>query len=285
MTDPSPPLAPLSVLVLTLNEETNIAHSLKGLTGWADEIWVLDSFSTDRTLEIVRSYPSVKLRQRAFDDYASHVNWGLDNLLFSHEWILLLDADETLSEELKREIAQTLRAQGEGCDGFYVNRRVYFLGRWIKHCGWYPNWVLRLFRHRLGRHENRKVNQHLILNGKAGYLKGDLVHDDHRGLSAWITRHNQYSSWEAEERWAFLTQGKSSGFRATFWGGPIQRKRFLKEKVFFRLPCKPVLFFFYLYCIRLGFLDGWAGFHLCLLQSIQEYHIYLKSKELRQRRC
>lgn len=284
MTGSPPQRTPLSVLILTLNEETNVAQCLKSLAGWAEEIWVLDSFSTDRTLEIVRSYPAVKLRQRKFDDYASHSNWALENLPFSHEWVLFLDADEVPSEELKREIARILELGGNGHDGFYLNRRVYFLGRWIRHCGWYPNWVLRLFRHRLGRYENRKVNQHLILQGKAGYLKEDLIHDDHRGLSAWITRHNQYSSWEAEERGALLKQGKNSGFPAKFWGGPIERKRFLKEKIFLRLPFKPVFFFFYLYGIRLGFLDGWAGFHLCLLQSIQEYHIYLKTRELRPRR-
>lgn len=272
---------PLSVLVFTLNEETNIGRCLKGLAGWAEEIWVLDSFSTDRTLEIVRGYPAVKLRQRPFDDYASHSNWALENLPFAHEWLLYLDADETPSEELKREIGRALQANGNGCDGFFLNRRIYFLGRWIRHCGWYPNWNLRLFRHRLGRRENRKVNEHLILKGKAGYLKHDLIHDDRRGLSAWIARHNQYSSWEAEERWATLRGLKASELPADFWGDPIQRRRFLKDKIFIRLPFRPILWFIYLYLVRLGFLDGSAGLHLCLLQAIHEYHVSLKMAEAR----
>ena len=274
---------PLSVLVLTLNEETNIGRCLKSLVGWAGDIWVLDSFSTDHTLEIVRSYPAVKLRQRPFDDYASHQNWALENLHFAHAWILLLDADEIPSEELKGEMAGVLEADGNGYDGFYLNRRVYFLGKWIRHCGWYPSWNLRFFRHRLGRTENRKVNQHMIVRGRTGYLKHDLIHDDRRGFSAWIARHNQYSSWEAEERWATLSGLKASSFSGSFWGGPVHRKRFLKEKIFLRLPFKPIFWFVYLYFIRLGFLDGLAGLHLCLLQGIQEYQICLKMQEGRRR--
>jgi len=271
---------PLSVLVLTLNEEVNIDHCLQALAGWAEEIWVLDSFSADRTLERIRRYPAVKLRQRRFDDYASHVNWALENLPFAHDWVLRLDADETPSEGLKAQIKRALQADGNGFDGFYVNRRVYFFGKWIRHCGWYPNWNLRLFRHRLGRCEDRKVNQHLILKGKAGYLDDDLIHDDRKGLVAWIARHNQYSSWEAQERWATLKGLKVFGFRGDFFGGPVERKRFLRDKIFLRLPLRPLFWFVYLYAIRLGFLDGWAGLHLCLLQGIQEYHICLKMAEL-----
>lgn len=271
---------PLSVLVYTLNEEANIGRCLDHLVGWAADMWILDSFSVDRTLEIVRRYPGVTLRQRRFDDFSSHGNWALENLPFVHEWILILDADEAPSEELKREMEEVLEANGNGKDGFYLNRRVYFHGKWIKHCGWYPNWILRFFRRRLGRYEDRKVNQHIILQGTAGYLKSDLIHEDHRGLSAWIARHNQYSSWEAQERLASLTGCRGTGFQGNLFGGPVHRKRFLKEKVFLRLPFRPLVWFMYLYVIRLGFLDGRAGFHLCLLQGIHEYHISLKMREL-----
>ncbi len=275
---PSAPV-PLSVLILTFNEQSNIGRCLSALSGWADDLWVLDSFSADQTLEIVRRRAGVHLRQRAFDNYGSHVNWGLANLPFANDWILLLDADEAPSPELKQEIRTALEAGEGGFDGFYINRRVIFFGRWIKHCGWYPNWVLRLFRKGSGRCEDRKVNQQLLVQGRVGFLKHPLIHDDRRGLSAWIARHNQYSSWEAEERLALL-RGKETGFKPKLLGTPPERKRFLKEKIYLRLPLKPLVWFLYLYIFRLGFLDGSAGLQLCLLQAVQEYHIALKMKGL-----
>jgi len=273
-------MIPLSVLVTTYNQEANIAHCLESVIGWAGEVWVLDSHSTDRTLEILRRYP-VKVQQRTFDDFASNKNWALEHLPWAHAWVLILDADEAVPEGLRREMEETLRADGKGCSGFYLNRRVFFLGRWLKHCGWYPNWNLRLFRHPLGRYENRKVHEHLILQGKAGYLTQDLIHDDRRPLAEWIARHNQFSSSEAQERLALLRKTKETGFHGSLLGGPLERRRFLKEQVFLRLPAKPILWFLYLYIVQRGFLDGRAGFHFCLLQGIQEYQVSLKMEELK----
>ncbi|MBI3317977.1 MAG: glycosyltransferase family 2 protein [Candidatus Omnitrophica bacterium] len=273
---------PLSVLVTTFNQEANIASCLESVVGWAGQVWVLDSFSTDRTVEIVQRYP-VSLKQRPFDDFSSNKNWALDQIPWAHEWVLILDADEVVPEELKREIQGVLQGKGNNRPGFYLNRRVFFLGRWLRHCGWYPNWNLRLFRHRLGRYEKRKVHEHLILQGQAGYLSHDLIHEDRRGLAEWIARHNQFSSLEAQERLAALLGKKGTGFHGNLFGGEVERKRFLKEKVFLRLPAKPLLWFLYLYVIRWGFLDGRAGFHFCLLQGIQEYQVSLKVEELRKR--
>ena len=269
---------PLSVLVTTYNQEANIGRCLESVAGWAGEVWVLDSFSTDRTPEIVRGH-RVELRQRAFDDFASNKNWALDRLPWRHDWILILDADETVPEQLRREIERVARSGGDGHAGFYINRRVYFLGRWLRHCGWYPNWNLRLFRKGLGRYEDRKVHEHVVLNGKAGYLKGDLIHDDRRDLAAWIARQNQFTSLEAEERLALFRSNKRTGFRGSWCGGPVERKRFLKERIFLKLPAKPVWLFFYLYIAQRGFLDGRAGFHFCLLQAINEYQACLKMSE------
>lgn len=269
--------APLSVLVTTLNQEANIRRCLESVVGWAGEIWVVDSFSTDRTLEMVGRYP-VKMKQRLFDDFASNKNWALDHLPWEYPWVLILDADELVPEPSKREIEQVVCSGASGFSGFYVNRRVYFLGRWLKHCGWYPNWNLRLFLHRSGRYENRKVHEHVVLQGRAGYLKEDLIHDDRRGLEEWIARHNQFSSLEAAERVNLLNRKKKTGFQASLWAGPVERRRFLKEHVYFHCPVRPVLYFFYLYLLRLGFLDGRAGLRFCILQAIQEYQVSLKMK-------
>ncbi len=269
---------PLSVLVTTYNQEANIARCLESVAGWAAEVCVLDSFSTDATTAIVGLYP-VTLRQRRFDDFASNKNWALEHLPWTHDWLLILDADEIIAPELQQEIREALRAPG-GSAGFYLNRRVYFLGRWLRHCGWYPNWNLRLFRHRLGRYESRKVHEHLILRGKAGYLKHDLIHDDRRGVAAWIDRHNRFSSLEAQERLALLRGKSHSAFHGSLSGGPVERRRFLKERVFLWLPAKPILWFLYLYIFRLGFLDGCAGLHFCFLQAIQEYQVSLKMREM-----
>lgn len=276
-------MIPLSVLVTTLNQEANIARCLESVVGWAGEVWVLDSFSTDRTVEIVRHYP-VSFKQRSFDDFASNKNWALEQLPWAHEWVLILDADEVVPDPLKREIEEALRADGKGRAGFYLNRRVFFLGKWLKHCGWYPNWNLRFFRRSLGRYEDRKVHEHLILQGKAGYLGQDLIHDDQRPLAQWLARHNQFSSLEAQERLALLRKTKETGFHGSFFGGPIQRRRFLKEQVFLRLPAKSLLWFLYLYIVQRGFLDGRAGLHFCLLQGIQEYQVSLKMEELEAKR-
>jgi len=160
----------LSVLVTTYNQESNIGRCLDSVAGWASDIWVLDSFSTDRTLEIVRCTP-VQVRQRPFDDFAANKNWALDYLPWRHEWILILDADETAPAALREEVDRLLEKDGAGYAGFYVNRRVYFLGRWLRHCGWYPNWNLRLFRRKFGRYENRKVHEHLLVQGNGGMIE------------------------------------------------------------------------------------------------------------------
>ena len=127
--------APLSVLITTFNQEVNITPCLESVVGWAKEVWVLDSFSTDRTVELIQRYP-VQFKQRIFDGFALNKNWALEHLPWAHEWVLILDADESVPQALKKEIEAALMPSGNGFDGFYLNRRVYFLGRWLRHCGW-----------------------------------------------------------------------------------------------------------------------------------------------------
>jgi glycosyltransferase involved in cell wall biosynthesis len=282
--------APLSVLVPTLNEELNLPECLDSVA-WADEVFVVDSFSTDRTVEIARER-GAQVIQHPFDGYSRQKNWALDTLPFRHEWVLILDADERVTPELHTEIEQLLlplpsrgESRGEGYVppmGYYVNRRLIFMGRWIRYAGWYPSWNLRFFRHRLGRYDNREVHEHLVLQGPAGYLRHDLLHLDRRGVESFVARHSRYSTLEAMAR--FKAERNAPGralLPARLVGSPVERKRWLRERVWPRIPAKPLALFFYMYVLRRGFLDGREGFAFCLFHAFQEFLVGLKLTELR----
>ena len=270
--------AGVSVLVPTLDEELNLTECLRSVE-WADEVFVVDSFSRDRTVELARSSGATVV-QHAFESYSRQKNWALDTLPFRNDWVLILDADERATSGLRCEIEATLRNTDYA--GFYVNRRFIFLGAWIRHAGWYPSWNLRLFRHRLGRYDNREVHEHVVLNGAAGYLRNDLLHLDRRGLEAFVARHNRYSTLEAAAR--FKTE-RDAPDRArlplSLLASPVQRKRFLRERIWPRVPAKPLALFVYMYLVRRGFLDGRAGLALCVFHAFQEFMVGLKLAELR----
>src|SRR5579862_6860627 len=150
--------APISVIIPTLDEERNLYQTLEAVAGWADQIFVFDSFSHDRTLEIAGSF-EVSVVQRVFDDFATHKNWALDNLPLRNEWVLFLDGDERVTPQLRTEISEVI-ARSDGLNGYYIARKNYFMRHWIRHAGMYPDWQLRLFRRGTGRYEDRKVHEH-----------------------------------------------------------------------------------------------------------------------------
>lgn len=275
----------VSFLVPIFNEEKNIRYALNSID-WADEVFVIDSFSQDKTLDIVKEYPNVRVFQHKFENYAAQKNWALDNLPFSREWIFILDADESIIPSLKEEIIQIVNNHEIKENGFYVDRRFIFLGRWIKHCGWYPSWNLRLFRSGKARYEDRTVNEHMIIDGEIGYLKNDMLHDNHKGLFDWIEKHNKYSSWEAKELHESLCDKKKTGLRSSFFGSQVERKRMVRERILPKIhpPLIPLLRFFHMYFFKLGFLDGMSGFIFSVLQSVHEFHIAIKLKELKNSR-
>jgi glycosyltransferase involved in cell wall biosynthesis len=261
---------PLSVLILTRNEEVNIRQALASVCGWADQTFIVDSYSTDKTVEIARDM-GAEVFQKQWPGYAAQKNWALDNLPFRNEWVFILDADEFLSDELKSEIAQTLAAGGNGYDGFYVKWRLIFYGQWIKHSGWYPGWGLRFFKHKLGRYENRPVDEHIILNGRTGECKNDIVHRDLHDMAYWIDKHIRYAQLNAQA-YSQLEQneGADERIRPTLFGSQAQRRRFIKERVWRHLPARGVLYFLYLYVLRFGFLDGGKGLIFCMMHGIFE---------------
>jgi glycosyltransferase involved in cell wall biosynthesis len=271
---------PVSILIPTLDEELNLPECLRSVS-WADEVFVVDSFSHDRTLEIARARRA-NVVQHAFEGYSRQKNWALDNLAFRNEWVLIVDADERVMPDLRCEIERVLTSGGDGYDGYYLNRRVIFLGTWVRHAGWYPSWNLRLFRHRLGRYDDREVHEHLVLDGRAGYLGADLLHADQRGLEAFVARHNRYSTLEAAARWK-AERGAPDRARlpVSVLASPVQRKRFLRERIWPTLPAKPVVLFVYMYVLHRGFLDGRAGLALCVFHAFQEFMVGLKLAELR----
>ncbi|NOT64027.1 MAG: glycosyltransferase family 2 protein [Acidobacteria bacterium] len=280
----------ISVVIPVKNEARNISACLASVQ-WANEVWVVDSHSTDETVGLAQAHGA---RVAQFDYYLGgpkKKNWALENLSFNNEWVLLLDADERVTPELEKEIRE-LWQQADQADGYYLNRKLIFLGRWIKHCGWYPSWNLRLFKHRLGRYERLQtekventgdveVHEHVVLTGRAAYLQNDLLHEDFKSIYHFIERHNRYSTWDAQvyHNLANEVEGNNA-LRASFWGTPLERKRFLK-RWWARLPGRPLLRFLWMYVIQRGFLDGRPGLIFCTLMTMHEAVISAKLYEHR----
>jgi len=262
-----PPAWPVSVLVLTKNEEANIAGCLESVR-WADEVFVVDSLSTDRTTEIAEAMGG-KVYRHPFEGFSQQRNWALDNLPFSHDWILVLDADERIPPELAAEIGEAIRPTDNKADGFYLDRRLCFLGRWLTHGGLSPNWILRLFRRGHGRFEMRPMNEHVILTGTAAFLRHPFDHLDNRPLSHWIAKHNGYTDLQAQEYLLERNGTLSKSLRPRFFASHIQRRRWIKTRLWNRMPLllRPFVLFFRNYLIKRGFLDGKAGFIYHVLWS------------------
>lgn len=281
---------PVSVLIPAKNEEANLPSCLESVK-IADEIFVVDSQSSDHSLEIAEQYGANVVQFHFNGRWPKKKNWSLENLPFRNEWVLIVDCDERITPELWEEIAAAIKAPNY--DGYYLNRKVFFLGKWIRYGGKYPDWNLRLFKHKQGRYENlnteeirntgdNEVHEHVILEGSVGYLKNDMLHIDFRDIYHWLERHNRYSNWEARVYLNLLNNTDDSGtIGANLFGNAVQRKRFLK-KLWVRLPFKPTLRFILFYIIRLGFLDGKAGYIYGRLLSQYEYQIGVKLYELRQ---
>ncbi len=284
------PKLPVSVLIPALNEEFNLPACLESVSR-ADEVFVVDSQSTDRSIEISEQYGANVVQFQFNGRSPKKKNWSLENLPFRNDWVLIVDCDERITPELWEEIAQAI--ENPEFQGYYLNRKVFFLGKWIRFGGKYPDWNLRLFRHEVGRYENlstegmqntgdNEVHEHVILQGKVGYLKEDMLHIDFRDIYQWLARHNRYSNWEAQVYYNILN-GKGDGgtIEAKLFGSAVERKRFLK-KIWVHLPFKPTLRFILFYFLRLGFLDGQAGYIYGRLLSHYEFNIGVKLFELEQ---
>lgn len=269
----------LTVIVCTQDEELNLAHCLASVK-FADLSFVVDGGSSDGTAEIATRCGAIVVGH-PWSGYAEQKNWALDNLPISTRWVLLMDADERVPPELARELTGITTSSTETKVGFYVARRVIFLGRWLKHSYWYPDFNLRLLRLGFGRFEDRRVHERIVLDGQAGYLRNDLFHEDHRPLAAYVDRLNRYSTLEAEE----MLRVKESRGRvrapSSFRGDWAARRRALKEGVWYRTPFRPLVRFVWMLLIKRAFLDGRPGMIFTMLASWNEWLATAKLYEMR----
>jgi glycosyltransferase involved in cell wall biosynthesis len=275
----------VSVLIPVRNEADNLRRCLPALT-WADEVFVVDSQSTDRTAEVAAEHGATVVQFRFNGTYPKKKNWALESLPFRNEWVLIVDADEVVIPELAAEIGRRVRE--DEADGYYLNSRYYFLGRRIRHCGYSDCWNLRLFKHRLGRYEkmpdpmggrcgDNEAHEHVELEGRVLRLRHELEHYAYPTVAAWVEKHNRYAIWEAAQ----YERLRNEPIPATI--GPRQRFRRRLRKIAAKLPMRPVVRFLYSYIIRRGFLDGRPGLIFCgllafydLLASANRYEQQLR---------
>lgn len=266
----------VSILVLTKNEQQDLPGCLRSVA-WSDDIHVYDSLSTDRTLEIAREFGAT-VTQRAFDNWAAHQNWGLQNIPFKHPWVFYIDADERMTPELVATVRAAAANPGPYV-AFRVQRRDFFLGTWLQHVQTSP-FYLRLFRPERLRYE-RLVNPVSLPDGPAGQVTGYLDHYPFsKGISHWLERHNSYSTLEARQIVENRRQHEGFSIAKAFTAKDFHERRFHQKELFYRLPLRPLAKFVLLYVARAGFLDGRAGFTYAVLQSVYEYMIELKTREL-----
>lgn len=275
----------LTVVILTKDEEKHIERCLTSVRPFASRILVVDSGSTDRTVELARTC-GAEVLSNPWVNYATQMNWGIDNVDPEADWIMRLDADEIVTPELAQEIADKLPGQASEVDGVYVSRRMTFMGRPMRWGGIFPVRVLRLFRNGRGRCENRWMDEHIVVTGPVADFAGEIIDDNRNSLTWWTQKHNAYASREVvdllnlelgfmpHETVADLRGGKQAGV-----------KRWLKETVYARMPVglRAFVYFLYRYVIRLGFLDGREGAAFHVLQGLwYRYLVDAKMHEVRQ---
>ena len=265
----------LSILILTLNEESNLPECIRSVN-WSDDIVVLDSFSSDRTVKIAEEM-GARVVQRRFDNWSAHQNWALEHIPFKYPWVFYLDADERVTDDLKEELLAIARDSMRPPVAYYCGRRNMFMGRWIKHA-MPPGMIMRFFRPSSVRFQ-RLVNPVPVIDGPHGYLSGMLIHYNFsKGISEWIDKHNRYSQLEAQEGMRLIHQ-REANEPGLLTADPALRRRALKN-LSFKLPWRPLIKFLYFYVWQRGCLDGKPGFTYCVLQAFYEYMIVVKMREL-----
>jgi glycosyltransferase involved in cell wall biosynthesis len=252
-----------TVILLSFNSEDTLGATLVSARRVSDEIFVVDSYSQDGTVELARSLGATVV-EHAFEHYGAQRNWAIDNLPITRPWQLHLDADEILDDQLAAAIL-ALPDEPEHT-GYFLPRYLRFLGRVLRHGGMSPTWHLRLFRTGCGRCEDRKYDQHYLLtSGSSGQLQGAMIDDIRMPLTEWTARHNRWSDGEVAELNSRETAGR---VKPDALGNPAERKRSLRQK-YDRMPLfvRPLALFVYRYLFRLGFLDGTEGLIFWVLQT------------------
>lgn len=276
-------IVPVSVIVPIKNEVSNLTACLSSVQ-WADEIFVVDSQSTDGSQDLAEKL-GAQVVQFAFNGtWPKKKNWALENLPFRNEWVFILDADEVMPPEAETEFSQLVADDGRGHSGYWINRRFMFMGAWLKHA-YFPNWNLRLFKHKLGRYEkitdaptasgDNEVHEHVKIEGTTGRLDCLMDHYAFPSVDTFIEKHNRYSNWEARV-------AMEPDLEDSLQDEAVSIRRRLKRMARC-LPFRPVLRFCYVYFAQKGFLDGWRGFYFARLHATYEFLSIAKEYELRLR--
>ena len=276
---------PVTVLVPVKNEATNLRRCLESV-GWADQVIVVDSCSTDGTQQLAATLGAEVVQFAFSGTWPKKKNWALDHLAFRNEWVFVLDADEVLPAGSEPEIRAIVTSPSEPCVGYWINRRLMFMGRWLRHA-YYPNWNLRLFKHRLGRYEkltdvdtasgDNEVHEHVVVNGPTGYLRSEMDHYAFPSVEVFVEKHNRYSNWEAR---VAVSEGARAGAPAHLQHRRVAARRALKRAAR-RMPFRPLLRFLYVYVWQRGFLDGREGYYFARLHGLYEFLTIAKTFEMR----
>lgn len=251
----------VSVLVLTRNEKLHIERCIRSAQQLSPYVFVVDSFSTDGTAELAQKM-GVSVISGNFNCFADKLNWSLEHVDFPTPWVIRLDADEVFTADLLAALQRSVADAGVEVSGFYLRRQLWFMGRWIKHGGMYPTFSMRLWRKGCARSEIRDLDEHMLLsNGRAMTLNLDIVDNPLTNLASWVDKHNHYSTLEAHMSLSQQDKENPEIMSPRLWGSKFERKRWIKLRVFYKLPLfiRPLLYFLYRYLFRLGFLDGREG--------------------------
>jgi glycosyltransferase involved in cell wall biosynthesis len=278
---------PVSILIPIRNEAANLPRCLASIA-WADEIFVVDSGSTDGSIPLATTAGAQVVQFQFNGTWPKKKNWALENLPFRHEWVFILDADEVMPAEAAGEFAALIAQNGAGKTGYWINRRFMFMGAWLKHA-YYPNWNLRLFKHRLGRYEqlvqgatqsgDNEVHEHIIVQGETGRLRCEMDHYAFPSIDVFVEKHNRYSNWEARLALEDGLKVPGQNLQAREVGWRRRLKRWAR-----RLPFRPTLRFVYVYVVQAGFLDGARGYTFARLHAFYEFMSVAKTAELRRKR-
>lgn len=255
-----------TVIILTKNEETDIERCIRSVEGWVKRIVIVDSGSTDRTVEIAERLGVEIVRHEPFVDYGRQFNWAIDNLRIKTTWVFRLDADEVITPELRKELEKELEHHAtDDVSGFMMRYKVEFMGRYLMHGGFYPFQKITIFKYGRGRFEERAMGEHIVLSeGRCLYLKNDAIHHTLKTLDLYINKHNWYATREVQDYFDVC-----SGRENALLDGQPERAKKLRDGLYYRLPMflRAKLFFWYRYYLRLGFLDGTPGYIFAFLQA------------------
>ncbi|HDH16519.1 MAG TPA: glycosyltransferase family 2 protein [Gammaproteobacteria bacterium] len=266
----------VSVLIYTLNEEIHLPLCLESLK-WCDDVIIVDSFSTDKT-EAIAKENGARFFQHAFEGFGSQRNWSLENIEIKNDWVLILDADEKVPDELADELCRIASEDPSGIGAWRMRRRFYMWGRWLRYSSLYPTWVVRFVHKDRVRYINRGHAETQEVKGEVRDLENDLIDENLKGMDEWFERQNRYSSKDAE--YELQQQCDRLRIGEVFTGDPLKRRATLK-RIAWRLPFRPFLYFVYSYIIRLGFLDGKDGLVFCLMKVVYQQMIVIKKYDAR----